>query len=188
MIVPGRLLSAQRSEAVELEAAFTHIRLDRGTASAAATSVSGGAIAIRWWLGSKAGLVASITYAPGSDGATLSPGIAAAQVAVRLRPVHGSWWALSLGFGGGPIRFAADEYQRRLAGCTPSVGCLWEGPIYQTGWRVGLQGDVAAEAWPLRRVGVIVGGSVHGLPGSGPAGPRDGRLFPSARAGILLRF
>jgi hypothetical protein len=127
---------------------LTHWVFDGGTYST--RSQTGWGPTVRFGLrpraGSRVSGLVALAYSPEGS---FNPGVAggAVELAVRFarvgetrRRVNGFFTA-SLG----ALRFDADHQEGRLAGCSPTVGCWFEGVVFRSGWRTVVGGGLGID-------------------------------------------
>ena len=97
--------------------------------------------------GSRVSALMAVTYAsegsfdPGAAGGGLELAVRFARVGEQRRRVNGFVTG-----GLSALNFLADRQERALAGCTPEVGCMFEGGrSFRSGWRAVMTAGLGAD-------------------------------------------
>ena len=138
---------------------------------------------------SRVSALMAVTYASegsfetGAAGAGLELAVRFARVGEQRRRVNGFFSA-----GLSALHFLAERQERALAGCTPEVGCMFEGGrSFRSGWRsvmtAGLGADLPIAASLLLQPQAQILKPV----GSGRGGPTNGGAMLRMGVGLAWR-
>ncbi len=139
--------------------------------------------------GSRVSALMAVTYAAegsfdtGAGGGGLELAVRFAGVGEQQRRVNGFVTA-----GLSALKFLADNQERALAGCTPEVGCMFEGGrSFRSGWRSVLTAGLGADLPIAASLLLQPQAQILKPVGSGRGGPTNGGAMLRLGVGLAWR-
>jgi hypothetical protein len=169
----------------------THWVFDGGGSSASAQTRWGPTLrlGLRPHPGSRVSALMAVTYASegsfetGAVGGGLELAVRFARLGEQRRRVNGFFSA-----GLSALNFLADRQERALAGCTPEVGCMFEGGrSFRSGWRAVMTAGLGADLPLAASLLLQPQAQILKPVGTGRGGPTNGGAMLRVGVGLAWR-